>query len=424
MDGLRPARIVDGRDREPSPAGDQRRPMTPLVLDRPPTRTRWGGRPRPLVRRAVRRSIGPVLGALLVAGLVAPGAASAATTWSRNLYVASAFLYQDPYANACTAAATMIMLNTIAARGTGGDGFAWTPSRVKLDPDPANRQDMLSILAFERANDTLRSASHGSDPHGWRNALNAFGWGQDAMTDPARRVYDDREYRTFGGAVRAAVKSIARYSMPVGILGWAGGHAQVMTGYVVTGADPRVSDAFTVQAVYLTDPLRQNRTVNRKISLKALRSGPLRTRFQAYRETDSPFDDPWTAGTLRSSVAPVRGPSEWYHRWVIIRPIRAGIPAVDPTPSPSPDPAPTPTPDPTASQDPTPTPEAQAGAIPSPTEAPTPAPTEAPTPTPARTPAPTEAPTPEPATPAPDPTPTPDPAASGPAAAPGAEPAP
>ena len=313
------------------------------------------------------------MGALLAVGLVAPGTASAATTWSRNLYVASAFLYQDPYANACTAAAAMIMLNTIAARGTGGDGFAWTPSRVKLDPDPANRQDMLSILAFERANDTLRSASHGSDPHGWRNALNAFGWGQDAMTDPARRVYDDREYRTFGGAVRAAVKSIARYSMPVGILGWAGGHAQVMTGYVVTGADPRVSDAFTVQAVYLTDPLRQNRTVNRRISLKALRSGPLRTRFQAYRETDSPFDDPWTAGTLRSSVAPARGPSEWYHRWVIIRPIRAGLPAVDPTPSPSPDPNPTPTPDPTASQDPTPTPAAQAGAIPSPTEAPTPA---------------------------------------------------
>ncbi len=240
------------------------------------------------------------------------------------------------------------------------------------------------------------------------------------MTDPARRVYDDREYRTFGGAVRAAVKSIARYSMPVGILGWAGGHAQVMTGYVVTGADPRVSDAFTVQAVYLTDPLRQNRTVNRKISLKALRSGPLRTRFQAYRETDSPFDDPWTAGTLRSSVAPARGPSEWYHRWVIIRPIRAGLPAVDPTPSPSPDPNPTPTPDPTASQDPTPTPAAQAGAIPSPTEAPTPAPTEAPTPDdrPDRrrptAPAPTEAPTPEPATPAPDPTPTPDPAAERP----------
>ena len=58
MDGLRPARMVDGRDREPSPAGELRRPMTPLVLDRPPTRTRWGGRPaaaRPARRAALDR---------------------------------------------------------------------------------------------------------------------------------------------------------------------------------------------------------------------------------------------------------------------------------------------------------------------------------------------------------------------------------
>ena len=207
--------------------------------------------------------------------------------------------------------------------------------------------------------------------------------------------------------------------MPVGILGWAGGHAQVMTGYVVTGADPRVSDAFSVQAVYLSDPLHQNRTVNRKISVTALRSGALRTRFQAYRETDSPFDDPWTAGTMRSSVAPARGPSEWYHRWVIIRPIRAAPSKVDPTPSPSPDP--TPTPSPTSSQDPTPSPPTQADAIPSPSDTPTPAPTEAPTPAPTDTPppAPTATPAPERATAAPDPTPSPDPVDTGPSASPG-----
>ena len=93
---------------------------------------------------------------------------------------------------------------------------------------------MTSILAFERANDTLRPGGLGSDAHGWRNALNAYGWGQDALTDPARMVFEDRGYRTFSGAVRAAVKAIARRGMPVGILGWAGGHAQVMTGYVVT----------------------------------------------------------------------------------------------------------------------------------------------------------------------------------------------
>ena len=133
---------------------------------------------------------------------------------------------------------------------------------------------MVSILSFSRANDTLEAGARGTDPHGWRNALNAYGWGRDAMTDPAKRVYDDRAYRSFDGAVRAAVKAIARRSMPVGILGWAGGHAQVITGYVVTGADPGASDDFTVRYVYLSDPLASNGTVNRRLSVDKLRSGP------------------------------------------------------------------------------------------------------------------------------------------------------
>jgi hypothetical protein len=280
------------------------------------------------------------------------------------------------------------------------------PTRVKNDADPANLRDMMSILAFERANDTLRSASRGTDPHGWRNALNAYGWGAEAMTDSSLRVYDDREYRSLKGAVRAAVRAIARRSMPVGILGWAGGHAQVMTGYVVTGADPRVSNDFTVRYVYLSDPLRRDGIVNRKISFEKLRSGPLRLRFQAYREADSPYDDPLTAGTLRSSVVPRRGPSEWYHRWVVLLPLRAGLP--DPGPTPTPSPSPDPSADPTPAADPTPTPDATGtpgiGA-----DALTPAPTAAPTSTPEVTasPAPTGAPTSTPevtASPAPDPT--------------------
>ena len=328
----------------------------------------------------------------------------------------------------------MIMLNTIAARGTGGDGFAWTPYRVKLDPDPANRQDMLSILAFERANDTLRSASHGSDPHGWRNALNAYGWGQDAMTDPARRVYDDREYRTFGGAVRAAVKSIARYSMPVGILGWAGGHAQVMTGYVVTGADPaRLGRVH--RAGRLPDRSAAPEPHASTARSASRRSGPGRC-GPGSRPTARPTARSTTRG--RPGTAPQLGGARAWAVGVVPPlgdhpadprgPARGGS---DAEPVARPDP--TPTPDPTASQDPTPTPAAQAGAIPSPTEAPTPAPTEAPTPTTeaptptpteAPTPAPTEAPTPEPATPAPDPTPTPDPAVNGPDVSAGDQPAP
>ena len=212
--------------------------------------------PRPVTRRSTPAWIAALVLALVT---VVPIPVQAATTWSRNLYVASGFVYQDPYFTACTAASAMSMLNTIALRGTGGAGFGWTPYRVRNNTDPADLRDMTSILVFERANDTLRAVSAGSDAHGWRNALNFYGWGPTAMTDPARMVYEDRAYGSFGSAVKAAVKAIARYGMPVGMLGWAGGHAQVITGYVVAGANPAVSDAFSVQYVYLSDPLRSDR---------------------------------------------------------------------------------------------------------------------------------------------------------------------
>ena len=106
----------------------------------------------------------------------------------------------------------------------------------------------------------------------------------------------------------------------------------------MTGADPRVSKDFVVRSVYLSDPLYGNGTVNRRLSLDKLRSGPLRVRFQAYREADSPYDDQWTPGTIKSSVVPSRGPSEWYRRWVLLLPIRDGSSDAggEPTPAPTP----------------------------------------------------------------------------------------
>jgi len=328
-----------------------------------------------------------VLALALSALVPAAPRADATTTWSRNLYVSKAFLYQDPYYTACTAASLMHMLNTVAYRGTGGNGFIWRPTRVKRDPDASNTRDMTSILAFERRYDTLRATSAGSDAHGWRNALNYYGWGKGAMTDPTRRVYEDRAYRSYASAIKAAVRAIARYGMPVGVLAWAGGHAQVITGYVATGANPKTSSDFTVQWLYLSDPLRESAVVNRKTSYAAMKDGSLRVRFQWYRETDSPYDDPYTSGWIRSSVSASVGPSEWYHRWVLLLPIRAGLPAPEPaptpTPTPTPTPAATPTPTPVATADPTPAP------TPEPTAAAAPAaePTPTPTPTPAAAPA-------------------------------------
>jgi hypothetical protein len=273
------------------------------------------------------RRLGPVLACWLALFSVLPGSAAASTSWTKNLWTSGSFLYQDPYYTACTAATTMFILNTIALRGSGGPGFIWKPSTVK---DSASSRDMVSILAWERAHDTLAGTSHGSDPHGWRNAINYFGWGTGAYTDPARMIYNDVEYTSFSSAVHEAVRAIARFNKPVGVLAWAGGHAQVLTGYTVTGENPATSNSFTVSYLSLSDPLKSDGYVNYRLSLAAFESGDLHVRFRKYLETDSPYDDPYVAGYLRSSVPPTTAPSEWYGRWVLVLPVRAQLPSRGP----------------------------------------------------------------------------------------------
>ena len=335
------------------------------------------------LRSRLRPALAALVVALLVVATVGAAAGLAGSTWSRNLYNRNGYVYQDPYPTACTAAALMMMLNFTALAHTGGNGFVWTNYRVQRSADPTNYRDMTSILYFERTHDTLRSTSAGSDAHGWRNALNYYGWGKAVMTDPSKRVYDDLAFGTFTAAVKAAIRAIARFHKPVGILGWGGQHAQVITGYIVTGADPALSNDFTIKYIYLSDPLRSDYIRNKPLTLKAFQSGDLHYRFQHYRETDSPKDDWLSAGWRRSSVVPTVGPSEWYHRWVIIAPIRDGVPdgpTSSPTPSPSPGPSASPTPSPSAGTDgttPTPTPTTSA---PPPTATDSPTPADSPTP--------------------------------------------
>jgi hypothetical protein len=326
---------------------------------------------------------------LLLGGLGPTAPAQASSVWRQNLYRSAGFMYQDPYYTACTAASAMMMLNFSALAGTGGNGFGWSVSRAYRATGPT--VNLSSVLAFERRYDTLAFRAAGSDAHGWRNALNYYGWGLAAMTNPNQRVYEDRAFGTFDAAVKESVRAIARYHLPVGIVGWAGHHAQVMTGYVVTGDDPASSSNFTVNGVFLSDPLRSDRLVNRYLTRAQLKFGNTRFRFQAYRQIDSPYDDPYTPGFVRSSVR--SRSSEWYGRWVIVEPVRDGLPA-DPNATPPPSPGPTPTPDPSASptSDPSASPTPDSSASPTPDPAGTPTPTATPAATPAATPVATDAP--------------------------------
>ena len=163
----------------------------------------------------------------------------------------------------------MTILNTIAYRHLRGPSFRWTPYKVKTSPDPADVRDMSSNLAFERGHDTLSLVGHGSDSHGWRNAINYYGWGSTIMRDRAERIYETLAYGTYDAAVRA----IARFGMPIGIVGWAGGYAQVMTGCIVVGSNPATSDAFTVHYVHLTDPLKLQGHVDYRVSNTTFKSG-------------------------------------------------------------------------------------------------------------------------------------------------------
>jgi len=226
-----------------------------------------------------------------------------------NLFKQDAFRYQDPNYAACTATSALVMLNTIARNQNGGPGFRWVP-RLGL-------ATLESILAWERTHDTLEGGS-GSDPHGWRNALNYYGWGSGAL-DASHRIYDDYAYTSYARAVKTAVRQLIRTRKPVGILAWGGRHAQLLTGYDGLKGDPFArtetgswANAFTVDAVYLSDPLKSDGWVNARIPYATLASTTNRKlRFVPYTETDSPYDDPYTLG-----VVPAR--NEWYGHWIIL----------------------------------------------------------------------------------------------------------
>ena len=178
-------------------------------------------------------------------------------TWTLDLFDPRAERWQDPDYTACTAASTLSMLNTVSYSASAGRSASSAnngASRLvwKVTTSYARQE---SILAFERAHMTMLKKSKGTDAHGWRNALNYYGWGSIGAG-----VYVDAAYSSFEAAEKAAVAALAMYRKPVGILAAGGSHAEFITGYRVIGDDPSTgSNDFTVQGVYLTDPYSANR---------------------------------------------------------------------------------------------------------------------------------------------------------------------
>lgn len=282
---------------------------------------------------APRRLFGAssLLALLLVATLAAPAAAAdplvaaSSSTGSpivsvrtrapleANLFASAGFRYQDPDYNACTAASALVMLNLIRIAGTGGPGFGWRTT--------TSLSAQTTIFKWERTYDTLPGGK-GSDPHGWRNALNYYGWGSAAMW-AGNRVYDDYAFATYESAMKSAVRALIRTRKPVGMLGWRGRHAQMITGYYGLNGDPFAKDgagaytnAFSVGGFWVSDPLRSDGIVNLRVGYETLRTtSNLKLRFQTYAETDSTYDDPYSSGSRPSW-------QEWYGKFVLVLPIR------------------------------------------------------------------------------------------------------
>jgi hypothetical protein len=230
----------------------------------------------------------------------APAPVAKPASYSMNLYRSGVVRYQAPDYTACVATSSLMMLNFIAYARTGGDAFRWHVTTSYAVQE--------AILRYDRTFDTQTASHPGTDAHGWKNGLNYFGYGSIRAG-----VYLDKSYVTYAAAAKAAIIAMAKYHKPVGILGWAGGHAQILNGYRVFGANPATgSTNFTIIGVYITDPLRSDGYRNHFISSSTWSGGSSRIRFARYAYRDNPG---------RDYVDHTRG-TDFYGRWVIVAPQR------------------------------------------------------------------------------------------------------
>jgi hypothetical protein len=250
------------------------------------------GNPAPRHRALARGLLAVVIATVGLVGLAPPQRAAALSAWtgSVDLYRAGTFTTQKTWLW-CTAADVQIVRNI-----------------VERESDHSRASQKRYFDWMRAHNRYAIPVSDGVDPAGW-----AAGF---------RRFVDDRyrltQSRSFDAALRSAVTSLRRTSLPVGITVAHGTHAWIVTGFSAT-ADPATTRTFRVTNVRVVGPLwgLQSRTYGYD-----MRPGTSLTPKQL-----AGFFTPWHYGGVRMA---------WEGRWVSIQPSGEAAPApVPPAASPS-----------------------------------------------------------------------------------------
>jgi hypothetical protein len=142
-----------------------------------------------------------------------------------SLYRPEAFTQQVTQ-QVCTGASIQMMLNLI--RGE----------------EDHNGQHQIDYVSYEMSHSKYSVRSFGGMPDGWANALVHFVAGD----------YRAVSYPTFEESIKYAAQQIRLTGRPAGITVYWGTHAWVMVGFNSIGADPALSDDYTVTSVIVMAP--------------------------------------------------------------------------------------------------------------------------------------------------------------------------
>jgi len=199
-------------------------------------------------------------------GIGSPETASAATTFTFDLYRPGVFTTQATWWY-CTAASVQIMRNI---------------DRAERDHSTSSQRRYFDYM-YAR-NWHRHPATSGVDPPGFLAGLRAF-------VDPRYRLVAST---TFDNAIRSAVSRLRATRLPVALIVDHGRHAWVLTGFT-SSADPARTLGFGVSSVRIVGPLygRQSRGGYDSPPDTRLSVTALRRYFNGYdfRYGPSPWDD-------------------------------------------------------------------------------------------------------------------------------------